>query len=133
MNSVFKRILACVLAACTITVARQQPSSRAQMNAVLLSTMKQELDRATGELKKHDPAPYFLSYSVYDQQVALAVAAQGSLITSTRLRHRAADVIMRVGAPALDNTHEENRVSALSSGALPLADDPDAMLACCGG
>jgi TldD protein len=127
MNSVFTRTLACVLAACTVMVARRQPTTGVQTNDLLLSTMKQELDRATGELKKHDPAPYFLSYSVYDQEVALAVAAQGSLITSTRLRHRAADVIMRVGVPALDNTHEENRVSALSSGALPLADDPDSI------
>ena len=127
MNSVFTRILACVLAACTVTVARHQPSTGAQTNEVLLSTMKQELNRATGELKNHDPASYFLSYSVYDQEVVLAVAAQGSLITSTRLRHRAAAVIMRVGTPALDNTHEQNRVSALSSGTLSLADDPDAI------
>jgi predicted Zn-dependent protease len=36
-------------------------------------------------------------------------------------------VILRVGAPALDNTHGENRASAISSGVLPLEDDPDAI------
>jgi len=40
---------------------------------------------------------------------------------------RSADVIVRVGAPALDNTHQENRSSALSSGSLPLNDDADAI------
>jgi TldD protein len=109
------------------TAFTQQHPLTTNKNDLLLSTMQRELDRAQGELQKHDPPPYFMSYSVYDQTVGLAIAGQGSLINSTRGHHRSADVIIRVGAPALDNTHEENRMSALSSGTLPLADDPDAI------
>jgi TldD protein len=119
--------LICVLAASVVPVAATQEHSSSTKNDILISTMQRELDRARSELQKHDPAPYFMSYSVYDQTVGMAIAGQGSLMNSTRTRRRSADVIMRVGAPALDNTHEENRVSALSSGTLPLADDPDAI------
>ena len=93
----------------------------------LTAAMQQELQRARSELGKLDPAPYFISYSVYDQTSAVAVGSQGSLINSVHARRRSADVIVRVGAPALDNSHEENRSSALSSGSLPLEDDGDAI------
>jgi TldD protein len=94
---------------------------------VLTSTMQRELQRAQGELGKLDPAPYFISYSVYDQTSAVALGSQGSLISSLNTRVRSGDVIIRVGTPALDNTHGENRVSALSTGSLPLDDDGDAI------
>jgi TldD protein len=120
--------VACMAAGCLTSVSGcQQRPPAAENNDVLLSAMQRELDRATTELKKHDPPPYFLSYSVYDQTMAVAVAGQGSLLTSTRAPRRSADVIVRVGTPALDNTHQENRMSAISSATLPLADDPDAI------
>jgi len=94
---------------------------------VLLSTMQQELKRAQGELGKLDPAPYFTSYSVYDQRVFMVAASEGGLLTSNQLRRRSADVIMRVGTPALDNAHQESRGSAISTGVLPLNDDGPAL------
>jgi TldD protein len=94
---------------------------------LLLSTMQSELQRAQTALGKLDPAPYFISYSVYDQDLALVTGMQGGIVNSMRLRRRAGDVIMRVGTPALDNSHEENRMSAISFGALPLEDDRDAI------
>ena len=33
---------------------------------------------------------------------------------------------MRVGSPSLDNTHSQSRPSGITSGLLPLGDDPDA-------
>jgi TldD protein len=96
-------------------------------NDVLISAMQRELQRAQSDLGELDPAPYFISYSVYDQDSAMVVGSQGSLINSIHARKRSADVIVRVGTPALDNTHEENRVSGLSSGLLPLNDDGDAI------
>jgi hypothetical protein len=89
--------------------------------------MQQELLRATASLAKSDPPPYFLSYSVYDDESAMMVASYGGLLRSLGGRRRSADVIMRVGAPALDNTHNENRGSGLTSGSLPLGDDRDAI------
>src|SRR5215831_4650900 len=94
---------------------------------VLLTAMQEELQRAQTDLGKLDPAPYFLSYSVYDQSVAIAVGSQGSLVSSTRARRRAADVTMRIGSPALDNSHQQNRGSARLSGTLPLEDDRNAI------
>ena len=85
--------------------------------------MEKELQRAKGELGKLTPAAYFISYTVYDQQVSFAVGINGSLVTSTTGRKRMADVIMRVGTPALDNAHGENRPSAINTETLPLDDD----------
>jgi len=94
---------------------------------VLLTAMQEELQRAQTNLGKLDPAPYFLSYSVYDQSIAVAVGSEGSLVSSTRARRRAADVTMRIGTAALDNSHQQNRGSARTSGSLPLEDDRNAI------
>jgi TldD protein len=102
-------------------------AAETEKNDILTSAMQQELQRAQADLGKLDPAPYFISYSVYDQDSAMAVGSQGSLINSVHARKRSADVIVRVGQPALDNTHGENRGSALSSESLPLNDDRDAI------
>jgi predicted Zn-dependent protease len=93
----------------------------------LLSTMQEELQRAQTSLGKLDPAPYFMGYSVYDQSMTVAVGSEGSLVSSTRARRRAADVTIRIGTAALDNSHQQNRVSASSSGSLPLEDDRNAI------
>ena len=93
----------------------------------LLSTMQQELQRAQTSLGKLDPAPYYMSYSVYDQSVSVAMGTQGGLINFTQTRRRAADVTMRIGSPALDNSNEPSRSSAISSGTLVLDDDRDAL------
>ena len=111
----------------TLGVAPSVASAPADKPDVLLSTMQEELQRAQTHLAKLDPAPYFLSYSVYDQSMAVAVGSEGSLVSSTRARRRAADVTMRIGAPALDNSHQQNRGSARTSGALPLEDDRNAI------
>jgi TldD protein len=93
---------------------------------ILLATMQRELQRATIHLKRLDPAPYFVSYSVYDQEGTVVVGGLGSLLNSTEFRRRTGEVTMRVGSAALDNTHQENRFSGMNSGLIPLRDDPDA-------
>src|SRR5271170_1342615 len=119
--------LVCVLAICLKPALNGAPAGGTGKNDVLISAMQQELHRAQSELGKLDPAPYFISYSVYDQDSAMIVGSQGSVINSIHARRRSADVIVRVGAPALDNTHEENRASALTSGSLPLDNDRNAI------
>jgi TldD protein len=89
--------------------------------------MQQELKRATTALAKSDPAPYYLSYDVTDGEGTTIVGADGGLLISTTTHRRQADVMMRVGAPALDNTHSQSRPSGIMSGGLPLRDDPDAL------
>ncbi len=94
---------------------------------LLLTTMEKELRRGQAELAKQDPAPYFASYNVTDGESLVILSAQGGILTSTRTRHRAADVSMRIGTPVLDNTHEQERFSGITSGQLPQRDDPDAI------
>jgi TldD protein len=98
-----------------------------EKNDALLSTMQQELQRAQTSLGKLDPTPYFLSYSVHDQNTAVVLGGQGGLVSSIHARSRVAEVTMRIGTSGLDNSHGGNRASAISSGALPLQDDRDAV------
>ena len=118
------RLLAIALLATTQSWAATPPTEKTD---ALLSTMQQELQRAQSSLGKLDPAPYYMSYSVYDQSVSVAVGTQGGLINFTQNHRRAADVTMRIGSPALDNSHEQGRVSAIGSGTLVLDDDRDAL------
>jgi len=94
---------------------------------VVLKTMQSELRRATEGLAKSDPAPYFLSYTVYDQNLVMLAGAYGSLLTDTTIQRRQADVTMRVGSAALDNTHGQARASGMNSGTLPLGEDSEAI------
>ena len=93
---------------------------------VVLTTMKSELNRAKTALAKSDPAPYFLSYTVYDQDQILIAASYGGILSNSTNRRRTADVTMRVGTPQLDNTHGQSRGSGMTSGTLALNDDTDA-------
>jgi TldD protein len=123
----------CALAAQLATVPlASAPATSAHSSAAktpadpILKVMQGELSRAASDLAKSDPAPYFLSYTVNDQNIVVLVGAYGSLLTDAALQRRQADVTMRVGSPALDNTHGQSRSSGMTSGPLPLGDDPDA-------
>ncbi|HTA51469.1 MAG TPA: metallopeptidase TldD-related protein [Candidatus Acidoferrum sp.] len=94
---------------------------------VLLQTMQHELKRASTSLAKSDPAPYYLAYAVNDGESTTIAGSDGGLIISTTQHRRQADVMMRVGSPALDNTHSQSRPSGITSGGVPLRDDPDAL------
>ena len=71
--------------------------------------MQRELKRAQPNLGQLDPAPYFTSYSVYDEEGTVVVGGLGSLLNSTEFHRRTGEVTMRVGSAALDNTHQESR------------------------
>ena len=67
-------------------------------NDVLLATMQRELQRAQAKLGQLDPAPYFTSYSVYDDEGTVVVGGLGSLLNSTDFHRRTGEVTMRVGS-----------------------------------
>src|SRR5215472_10329516 len=101
---------------------------------VLLDAMTAELHRAftslgrdTGGAAKADQAnqlpPYFLSYSVTDADGVAIQAQYGALVSSGASPARVADIQVRLGSPALDNTHGTHRGTAGNSAQLPLADD----------
>lgn len=109
--------------AVAVNAADKKPADK----DLVLTTMQQEMQRANTELGKLTPAPYFLSYEVRDQNFVIAVGGDGALMSSMRTRRRSIDVITHVGSPALDNTHEASRTSAIISGALTTEEDSDAM------
>lgn len=119
---------------CTVLVLLTflAPVSSAQKSAsgpdeLLLTAMEKELHRGHTELAKQDPAPYFTSYTVTDGESLAVIGAQGGILSSTYSHRRAADVSMRIGTPTLDNTHDQERHSGITSGQLPERDDPDAI------
>lgn len=93
----------------------------------VLKAMQTELARAATELGKSEQPPYYLSYTVYDQDFVVLAGAYGSLLGSNNVHRRFADVTMRVGSPDLDNTHGQSRSSGVTSGTLPIGNDQDAI------
>ncbi len=100
---------------------------------VLLDTMEAELHRAMGSLGNsatdatQQPKPYFLSYAVSDSD-SRSISAQFGAINGSRENHRRiADVQVRLGTPAEDNTHGDHRNSALTTIPLPLTNDTEAI------
>ena len=87
--------------------------------------MEKEFHRGQSELAKQDPAPYFTSYNVTDGESLVVLSAEAGILTSSHTHRRSADVAsMRIGTPALDNTHDQERSSGITTGQLPERDDP---------
>jgi predicted Zn-dependent protease len=101
--------------------------SSAPQPDILLTAMQRELQRATASLAKANPAPYYISYTAADNDASVIVGLSGSIAVSTTMQRRQADVIMRVGSAALDNTHSKSRSSGIMSSTLPLGDNSDAI------
>src|SRR5437879_4473705 len=108
--------------------ATPTPSPASTAGDPVLKAMQNEITRATAELGKAEQPPYYLGYTVYDQDFVVLVGAYGSLLTDTVAQRRFADVTMRVGTPELDNTHGQSRPSGVNSEALPLVKGYDAIV-----
>ena len=98
--------------------------------------MTAELNRAFASLGKQGSGPqgsdqplppYFLSYAVGDATMVTIRAQFGALVSSSANHIRQADVQVRLGSPKLDNTHGAHRGSAVTSAALPLNDNREAL------
>ena len=100
-------------------------------DTVLLDAMQTEMQRAMSSLGSVAAAtakvpafmPYFVSYSVADNQNVTITAQFGALTNSNATHNRVADVQVRLGTPGLDNTHGDHRTSALTTMPLPLGDN----------
>ncbi len=92
--------------------------------------MSQELNRNFSILKeKADPAPYFLSYEVTEQEYHSISASLGSVTSNSGGKDRALDVSVRVGTPQLDNYHRvRGAVGQVTSGAaISIEDDANSI------
>jgi TldD protein len=112
-------------------------ASSTKPDSVLLEVMQAELTRAMASLGSSAPAdakktqpqpkPYFMSYAVSDAD-SLSISAQfGAISGDSENRRRSADVQVRLGTEAEDNTHGTHRNSALTTMPLPLSDDKEAL------
>ncbi len=111
-----------------VVMAAEAHAAPAQASAPLVETMESELRRAMSSLGSGDnasqqPKPYFLSYAVADGEQVSIAAQYGAIVGSTQSHRRFADVQVRIGTPAEDNTHGDHRNSALTTIPLPLTDD----------
>jgi TldD protein len=96
----------------------------------LIDILKDELDRNYSVLKaKADPAPYFISYAVTEQETEVLSGTLGTLQARNRGANRHLDVTVRVGSPKLDNYHSTRgeRPQFGGASALPIESVPDAI------
>ncbi len=96
----------------------------------LLDILSDELQRNFSILKqKGDPAPYYMDYTVTDQETQSLSATFGTIDSRKKDHLRFLDVTLRVGAPQLDNYHSLNgKKGQFTRGEiLPLDDVPDAI------
>ena len=124
-------ILASNLASNPAQAVEPTASPKAQPAPILVQAMQAELTRALASLGSptdpQQPRPYFLSYSVADNTSASITAEYGAITSSSQSHRRIADVEVRLGSPAQDNTHGDHRNSALTTMPLSLADDRAAL------
>jgi predicted Zn-dependent protease len=94
--------------------------------------MKAELDRSREKFKTQPIPPYFLSYEITESHSINVMSSFGRIDSSGENRYRQLSIDLRVGDPALDNTHEirgQMQRFNYSSASIPLDNDPDAIRA----
>ena len=96
----------------------------------LLDILNDELQRNFTILKQNgDPAPYYMDYTVTDEESQSLSATFGTIDSRKKDHLRYLDVTLRVGAAQLDNYHSVNgQKGRFTNGEiLPLDDVPDAI------
>lgn len=89
----------------------------------LLSAMRRELSRAQSELAKQPIPPYYIAYGAYETRSVTRSASDGFLIDRSDDTERVLDIDLRVGTPALDNTHGGAGSPFLGLVSLPVEND----------
>ena len=108
----------CILAFACATTWAQSP---------LVKILSDELDRNFTILKqKGEPPPYFMDYSVNDDEADILVASEGSLDMQNHIHHRRLDVSIRAGSPQFDNYRKvgNDRPRFTSGASIALDDNP---------
>jgi TldD protein len=96
----------------------------------LLDILNDELQRNFTILKQNaDPPPYYMDYTVTDEESQSLSATLGTVESRGKERLRYLDITLRVGTPQLDNYHSVNGAKGrfTRGEVLPLDDVPDAI------
>ena len=100
---------------------------------LLMDVLSAELDYSMRNLAGEDSTrPYYLGYTVYDEDTAVVVATLGAVTRKARTTTRQLNIDLRVGDYSVDNTHQlrgGGAAHASGSGNIPLAleDDEDSI------
>lgn len=103
----------------------------------VLAAMHAELDHSLAALKSQPTPPYFLSYEITETRRTSVNSSFGALVSSNDSTSRALDIDLRVGSPALDNTHAIRGSGGFGGGggtggggaSVAVEDSPDAIRA----
>ena len=128
---------ACFALAVTGTVPFRANAAELPKNATpVLAAMRAELDHSLAAFKSQSAPPYFLSYEITENRRTVVSSSFGALLSSTEGVTRSLDIDLRVGSPALDNTHAIRGGGFGGGGAgnggataMPVEDSPDAIRA----
>lgn len=130
-----KRVLSVTAWLLGISIAVQPAFAQKSAPSPVMQALEEEMKRAYGLLReKGNPAPYFISYSVRQNESVDIEASRGALRSSEKNRSRLLDIDVRVGDYEFDNTHQI-RGQRGASGApafsypvvMPVDDDIDAL------
>jgi len=106
--------------------ATEEPAAPHPLMTYLADEMAYSMANLVAEDGTH---PYFLGYTVYDEQTATLTATLGALAQDRVSHDRTLNIDLRVGDYTLDNTRQLRGMSAAKasgSGNVPLALDDDA-------
>lgn len=112
-----------------VAVASALPVAAADVPS-LLDILSNELQRNFTILKqKADPPPYYMDYTVTDEQTESLSATLGAINSRNDDHVRVLDITLRVGTPQLDNYHSINGEKGhfTRGEVIPLDDVPDAI------
>jgi TldD protein len=126
----FAGLVAVAMTSIGHTAVAATPDPVPSVTTLLIDALDSELHRAMTSLgsdSAQQPKPYFLSYAVADSDAIVMASQFGAITSSNESRRRIADVQVRLGDPAEDNTHGDHRNSALTTVPLPLTDDAQAL------
>jgi TldD protein len=87
-----------------VVVASPFLQAQAQQDS-LLTFLREELNRESGDLQKAPVQPYYMDYQVSDVEYLRISSSFGSLIVSDAERSRVLNVAVRLGDYRFDNTH----------------------------
>lgn len=95
----------------------------------VVQLLDEELNRNFAALRKADPAAYFLSYELVEQEAQVITATLGALQSNNTSKSRNVDVSIRVGDPKLDNYRQirGDRPQFAGAVSMPLDDEPNAI------
>ena len=102
-----KRVLAMVALLAAVSILTYSAYAQKSTPSPVRQALEQEMKRVFGLLQqKGDPAPYFISYSVRENESIEIETSLGALRSSQKDHSRLLDIDVRVGDYNLDNTHQ---------------------------